>query len=79
MPSINDIIIEWLRDVTGIEGLSINDQLARIVDLDYMIPPRTATDPVNPPIGATWTNTTVGQVRQMTAQGIREVETKELV
>lgn len=76
MPSINDILYAWLQDVTGLQGLSINDQLARIVDLNYMIPPRTATDPVNPPIGATWTNTTTGKVMMMTAQGIEAVSTE---
>ena len=75
MPTINDTLTVLLEGITGQTGLTLNDQMARLEDLNYVIPPRTATDPVNPPIGATWTNTTDGKVKQMTAGGTREIDT----
>lgn len=72
---INDTLKVLLEGITGLTGLSVNDQLARLADLNYVIPPRTETDPVNPPLGATWTNTTDGKIKQQTAAGVREIAT----
>lgn len=73
MANINDVLKAFLEAVTGLTGLSLNDQLQRLGSINYVIAPRTETDPIDPPIGAEWTNTTTGERRAMTAAGIQRV------
>lgn len=75
MPSVNDVLMAFLEGVTGLTGLTLNDQLARLADLNYIMPPRTVADPANPPLGATWINTTEGKMKTMTAAGVQYVTT----
>lgn len=73
MAYVNDTLKAWLEAVTGLTGLTINDQLARLEDLNYMIPPRVEGNPTNPPLGAVWTDTITGEIRMMVAGGIKKV------
>ena len=73
MPSINDNLNAFLESVMGLTGLSLNDKLARINDLNYIMPPRVTADPVNPPLGAVWVNTVTGELLMQEAAGKRKV------
>ncbi len=73
--TLNDTLHAYLTAITGLEGLTTNDLLKRLGELDYVLPPRVAGDPVNPPLGATWINIVVGEKREMTAQGVRKSAT----
>lgn len=73
MPTVNDVLKAWLDSMTGMTGLTTNDQLMRLAELDYIIPPRVEGNPSNPPLGAVWTDTITGEIRMMVAGGIKKV------